>query len=127
MLPNATAHEDLNNILQMIRLMPEPDAVEDLLGRIAERVEAALEKIAALEADAAEGWERAVAEQDARVQWQRTTIALKAEGEHIVRVSPPLDYEIPPAARMDGAALDGQPIEGPSPESPDPTLTTETT
>lgn len=49
--PEESVAEDLRNILAMIRLLPEPSEVENLLCEVAARVESALAKLDATTAE----------------------------------------------------------------------------
>jgi len=96
--PNEDAASDIRNAIQMLTscACEHYEAAgdyhcyaQDDVQAIEDRLTAALAQIAALEAYAAAGWQRAVEEQDRRVQHDLTWRASVDE------TSPPLDYVIP--------------------------------
>ena len=106
--PHETAQEHLRNALAILTAAAydKSDAANDYLcfapvdlDAIEDRLEAALERIAKLEAYASEGWQRAVKEQDRRVhptEMDGLTAYVRGTMENLRRVAP-VDYVIPAA------------------------------
>lgn len=92
--PEESVAEDLRNILAMIRLLPEPSEVENLLCEVAARVESALAKL-----DATTAAERAIGRREQELGIMQDRAA------YLAREFPPLDYPVP---AVEDRALEGE-------------------